>query len=133
MTAPASQPRVGVGALITDDQGRVLLIKRRRDPEAGCWGIPGGKVDFGERVAATCAREILEEVGLEIEVGDLVCLVDQIDIEAGTHWVSPVFRARVLTGEAVNREPEAIAAIGWFEPGDLPAPLTLSTRRALAL
>jgi 8-oxo-dGTP diphosphatase len=133
MTGPPSQPRVGVGALIIDEQGRVLLVKRRRNPEADHWGIPGGKVDFGERVADTCAREILEEVGLEIEVRELVCLVDQIDIEAGTHWVSPVFRARVLAGEAINREPEAIAAIGWFEPGGLPAPLTLSTRRALNL
>jgi ADP-ribose pyrophosphatase YjhB (NUDIX family) len=134
MTAAAtSQPRVGVGTLITDDLGRILLVKRRRDPEAGCWGIPGGKVDFAERVADTCAREILEEVGLEIEVGDLVCLVDQIDIKAGTHWVSPVFRGRIVAGEPVNREPEALAAIGWFAPGDLPAPLTLATRRALGL
>ena len=59
--------------------------------------------------------------------------MDQIDAEAGTHWVSPVFRARILAGEAVNREPQAIAAIGWFATDDLPAPLTLSTRRALNL
>jgi len=134
MTAIApGQPRVGVGALIVDDQGRVLLGKRRREPEAGCWGILGGKVDFGERVAETCAREVLEEAGVEIEVGELICLVDQIDIEAGTHWVSPVFRGRIVAGEPVNREPEALAAIGWFAPGDLPAPLTLATRRALGL
>jgi 8-oxo-dGTP diphosphatase len=131
--APTNQPRVGVGALITDDQGRLLLVKRRREPEAGYWGIPGGKVDFGERVAETCAREIREELGVEIEVGELVCLVDQIDTEAGTHWVAPVFRGRIVAGEPVNREPDALAAIGWFAPDDLPAPLTLSTRRALGL
>ncbi len=129
----ASQPRVGVGALITDDQGRVLLAKRRRDPEAGYWGILGGKVDFGERVAETCAREVLEEAGVEIEVGELVCLVDQIDLAAGTHWVSPVFRGRILAGEPVNVEPEAHAALGWFAIDDLPAPLTLAARRALGL
>src|ERR1700704_4955723 len=128
-----SQPRVGVGALITDDLGRVLLVKRRREPEANHWGIPGGKVDFGERLVDTCAREIQEEVGVEIEVGDLVCLVDQIDVEAGTHWVAPVFRARIVAGEPSNREPEALAAVGWFALGELPAPLTLSTRRALGL
>lgn len=134
MTGPATnQPRVGVGAMITDDQGRLLLVHRRREPEAGCWGLPGGKVDFGERVADTCAREIQEELGVEIEVGDLVCLVDQIDVEAGTHWVSPVFRARIVAGEPSNREPQALAAIGWFARDDLPAPLTLSTRRALGL
>ncbi|WP_372781673.1 NUDIX domain-containing protein [Phenylobacterium sp.] len=131
--APAGQPRVGVGALITDDAGRVLLVLRRRAPEAGHWGIPGGKVDFGESVAETCAREIREELGVEIAVGDLVCLVDQIDRAEGTHWVAPVFGARIVEGEPSNREPDALAEIGWFEVGDLPAPLTLSTRRALGL
>jgi ADP-ribose pyrophosphatase YjhB (NUDIX family) len=124
---------VGVGALILDGEGRVLLVKRRREPEAGHWGLPGGKVDFGERVAETCAREIYEELGVTISVGDLVCLVDQIDLAAGTHWVAPVVRARIVEGEPANQEPDALSAIGWFETRDLPAPLTLSTRRALGL
>lgn len=124
---------MGVGAFITDSAGRLLLVKRLREPEAGHWGLPGGKVDFGETIAQTCAREILEELGVEIAVGDLICVVDQIDHAAGTHWVAPVFRASIVGGEPSNREPQALAEIGWFGPGDLPAPLTVSTQRALQI
>lgn len=131
MTTSASAPRVGVGALITDDEGRLLLVRRRRAPEAGHWGLPGGKVDFGERVAETCAREVREELGVGISVGELVCVVDQIDEVQGTHWVAPVFRARIVEGEPSNWEPEALSDIGWFRPDDLPAPLTVATLRAI--
>lgn len=126
-----SAPRVGVGAFITDAAGRLLLVKRLRAPEAGCWGLPGGKVDFGERLVETAAREILEEVGLVIAVGELICIVDQIDLDAGTHWVAPTYRARITAGDAVNREPHALEAIGWFGRQDLPHPLTQSARQAI--
>jgi len=126
-----SAPRVGVGAFITDGAGRLLLVKRLRAPEAGCWGLPGGKVDFGERLVETVAREILEEVGLVIAVGELICIVDQIDLEAGTHWVAPTYRARMAGGDAVNREPHALEAIGWFGRDGLPHPLTQSARQAI--
>ena len=129
--AEIGPPRVGVGAFITDSAGRLLLVKRLRAPEAGHWGLPGGKVDFGETIAQTCVREILEELGVEIAVGELICVVDQIDRAAGTHWVAPVFRARITAGEPSNREPQALSEIGWFGPQDLPAPLTVSTLRAL--
>lgn len=128
---PHPAPRVGVGAFITDPSGRLLLVKRRRPPEAGCWGLPGGKVDFGERLVETVAREILEEVGLVIAVGALICIVDQIDLDAGTHWVAPTYRAQITGGAAANLEPQALEAIGWFGREDLPHPLTLSARRAI--
>lgn len=132
MSNPSSSaPRVGVGAFITDGAGRVLLIQRRRDPEAGCWGLPGGKVEFGETLVETVTREILEEVGIVIAVGEMICVVDQIDLAAATHWVAPTYRARILEGAPVNCEPQAIAALGWFGRDDLPSPLTLSARRSL--
>lgn len=127
-----AEPRVGVGALITDDDGRVLLVQRRREPEAGCWGFPGGKVDFGETLRAACAREIAEELGVEIAVDEVIRLIDQIDFVAGMHWVAPVYRCRILAGEAANREPQAIAAIGWFAADALPAPLTQAAHETLS-
>jgi 8-oxo-dGTP diphosphatase len=129
----SEQPRVGVGALIEDHAGRVLLVKRRREPEADHWGIPGGKLDFGELLTDCCAREIKEELGVGIAVGELVCLVDQIGADLGGHWVAPVYRGRIVSGEPANQEPAAIAEIGWFAKDALPQPLTLSTRRALKL
>jgi 8-oxo-dGTP diphosphatase len=130
--AVTGAPRLGVGAFIRDESGRLLLVQRRREPEAGHWGLPGGKVDFGETVEAAVVREIEEELGVALRLDGLLCLVDQIDRAAGTHWVAPVYRAAIAAGDPVNREPAALAAIGWFAPDALPQPLTLATRVALA-
>ncbi|QRK04850.1 NUDIX domain-containing protein [Archangium violaceum] len=128
-----AQPRIGVGAFILDgERRRLLLVRRRRMPEADHWGLPGGKVDFGETVEAAVIREIAEELGVEIVIDELLCIVDQIDRAAGTHWVAPVYRADIVRGEPSNREPAALSAVGWFTLDSLPQPLTLSTRTALA-
>jgi len=124
------QPRVGCGAFIQDSEGRLLLVKRRRDPEADHWGLPGGKLDFGETVKACIAREILEELGIEIKVGALLCVVDQIAAES--HWVAPTHRASITNGAPSIQEPLALADWGWFALDQLPVPLTLATRTALA-
>ncbi|MQP68035.1 NUDIX domain-containing protein [Niveispirillum sp. SYP-B3756] len=124
-------PRVGCGAFIQDDAGRLLLVKRRRNPEADHWGLPGGKVDFLEKVSDTVVREIAEELGVEIALTGLLCVVDQIDREAPSHWINPVHRARIVAGEPQVMEPDALADWGWFALDALPQPLTVSTRAAL--
>lgn len=125
--------RVGCGAFITDDQGRLLLVKRRRNPEADHWGLPGGKVDFLEPVPDTIRREIAEELGVAIELTGLLCVVDQIDPAGPSHWVNPVHRARIVAGEPRVMEPDAMADWGWFTLDALPAPLTISTSTAVAV
>lgn len=124
--------RVGCGAFITDDEGRLLLVKRRRNPEADHWGLPGGKVEFLERVADTIVREIREELGVVIELTGLLCVVDQIDPNGPSHWVNPVHRARIVQGAPQVMEPDAMANWGWFSLDALPQPLTVSTRTAVA-
>lgn len=126
-----SEPRVGCGAAILRDD-KLLLVQRRREPEAGHWGLPGGKVDLFETMAAAAEREIFEELGLTIVARDLLCLTDQIDTARGTHWVAPVYLVEDAQGDPIVREPEALAACGWFALDDLPAPLTASTKAALA-
>jgi ADP-ribose pyrophosphatase YjhB (NUDIX family) len=119
---------VGCGAAILRE-GRLLLVQRRKAPEAGHWSLVGGKVDFLERAEDAVARETLEEVGLAIEIGPLLCLVQMIGID-GQHWLSPVYRASAH-GQAVNREPDKIAALGWFALDDPPAPMALAARDAI--
>lgn len=126
------QIRVGCGAFIEDDQGRLLLVKRRRNPEANHWGLPGGKVDFLEPVPDTILREIREELDVDIALTGLLCVVDQIDPAGPSHWVNPVHRARIVRGMPRVMEPDALADWGWFHPDALPLPLTLSTRVAVA-
>ena len=57
-------PVAAVGALVTDDENRLLMVRRARDPGKGCWGLPGGFVDRGESIEAALAREVLEETRL---------------------------------------------------------------------
>jgi 8-oxo-dGTP diphosphatase len=71
------RPFVGVGAVIVQG-GRVLIVKRKYDPLAGQWSIPGGAVELGETLEASIAREMLEETGLEIEVGPVIEVFDRI-------------------------------------------------------
>jgi 8-oxo-dGTP diphosphatase len=61
-----------VGAVIKDDRGRLLLIKRGHDPGAGLWSLPGGRVEPGETDAEALVREMREETGLVVRPGRLL-------------------------------------------------------------
>ena len=122
-------PKVGCGAAVVRD-GRLLLVQRLTEPEAGCWGLPGGKVDPFESLHAAVRREIHEELGIVIEDADLLCLVELIDRPGDEHWVAPVYRVAEFSGEPENREPTKHAAFGWFTLDALPADLTIAARHA---
>lgn len=72
-----ARPIVGVGAVIFDGN-RVLLVKRAHAPLQGEWSLPGGAVELGETLDAAVAREVLEETGLEVDVGPVVEVVDRV-------------------------------------------------------
>ena len=64
------RPHVGVGILLIRDD-HLLLIKRKYDPDAGYWSIPGGHVDLGEKVQDAAEREAFEETGFKVKVSKL--------------------------------------------------------------
>lgn len=130
MTTTTNLPRVGCGAAILRD-GRLLLIRRVKPPEAGCWGLPGGKVDPFEAALAATRREIAEELGVELHGERLLCLVDYIDPREGEHWVSPVFVTETFAGEPANLEPEKHSGLDWFALDALPEPLTVAAITAV--
>ncbi len=73
-----SQPVVGVGVVVwREDQ--VLLIKRGKPPRAGQWSLPGGAQKLGETLAEAAEREVREETGIEIELGEIIATLDLID------------------------------------------------------
>jgi 8-oxo-dGTP diphosphatase len=125
---------VGVGALIIAANGKVFLSQRGplARNERGLWEFPGGSVEFGERLADALKREIHEEFGVEIEVGELLDVVDHILPDEGQHWVSPTYLCHIRCGEPVIREPGKCSAIGWFDPYHVPDNLTLITSKNLA-
>ena len=66
-----------VGAVITDEHGRLLLIKRGHEPGTGLWSLPGGRIEPGETDAEALVREMREETGLEVEPGPLLGAVQR--------------------------------------------------------
>ena len=123
---------VGCGAFIVSQDGQsLLLLKRKKSPEAGFWSIPGGAVEFGETFEAAAIREIREETGLIIEIRQLLALTDHVFPEAGVHWITPSFLAVAVGGQLQNLEPDKQDALEWFDLNNLPEPLTMPSINAL--
>jgi 8-oxo-dGTP diphosphatase len=96
-----SVPRVGVGAVVLDGP-RVLLVRRGKAPLAGKWSLPGGLVELGETTREAVQREIAEECGLAIRVGEVAGVLDRVvrDGEGRIryHWVLVDYVAFVESG-----------------------------------
>ncbi len=71
------EPMIGVGGLLFNRQGQVLLIKRDKAPAQGLWSVPGGKLEAGESLIECCRREVKEETGLAVEVVSIAAVVDR--------------------------------------------------------
>ena len=121
---------VGVGAIIVNEAGCIFLARRGPNAknEQGLWEFPGGSVEFGETLAEALQREMLEEYGIQVSVGELVDVVDHILPQEHQHWVSPTFICQIVSGEASIREPEKCTEIGWFSIDQTPEELTQITR-----
>jgi ADP-ribose pyrophosphatase YjhB (NUDIX family) len=96
-----SVPRVGVGAVVLD-AGRVLLVRRGQPPLAGKWSLPGGLLELGETTVEGVRREVAEECGLTIRVGEVAGILDRVvrDAEGRIryHWVLVDYVAFVDSG-----------------------------------
>jgi 8-oxo-dGTP diphosphatase len=129
---PCNVPRVGVGVLLVDAQDRVLLTLRKRSPEAGCWSIVGGKVDFLENLEQCAVREAREEAGVDVELIRLLCVTDHVLPNEGQHWVAPAYLGRIVNGEPRNCEPDKTQEVNWFALGSVPENLTMTAQNAIA-
>ena len=75
-----ARPVVGVGAVILRD-GQVVIVKRRYEPLAGRWSLPGGTLELGETLEAGVIREMREETGLDVDVGPVIEVFDRIMLD----------------------------------------------------
>jgi len=116
-----------VAAVFTDAE-RVLACRRREHLQAGGrWEFPGGKLEPGETPDAALAREIAEELGVEIEVGDLLdstsSIVDGVEITLSCYFVRVVSETPQFSTDHDELgwfERERLMWLNWAEP-DLPA------------
>lgn len=124
-----ADPKVTVAVLI-EQEGRVLLGKRAFEPGQGLWCLPGGYMDYGERVREAAAREALEETGLTVHIGALLGVWDWYfgDEATGKQGIVLLFRATVEAGEA--QAADDMGELGWFAPDALP-PLAFPSDEAV--
>lgn len=106
------QPQLTVDAVILDPLAGIVLIRRGREPFAGCWALPGGFVESGESVEAACLREVREETGLAVETVRLLGVYSDPGRDPRGHMVSVVFLCRVTGGRAQGGDDAAEAC--WF-------------------
>jgi 8-oxo-dGTP diphosphatase len=127
MTAESSaallpvSPIVGVGAVVLNQRGEVVLIRRGKEPRRGEWSIPGGRLEWGETLHGALLREVHEETGLTVEIDGLIDVVDAVtrnaDGEVIRHYVLVDFVTHPLSGELCAGSDAAEAR--WVSRNDL--------------
>lgn len=114
------RPIVGVGAVVVDGS-RALVVRRAKEPLKGQWSIPGGMLELGEKLRDGLAREVLEETGLVVEVGEVLDVFDSIfpDAEGRTqyHYVLIDYRCTVNSG--IARAGSDVSEVRWVKSEEL--------------
>jgi acetyl-CoA carboxylase carboxyl transferase subunit beta len=115
-----SNPVPAVAALVVDDAGRLLLARRAHEPDAGLWDTPGGFLDEGEDPVDGLRRELLEEAGVEIEVGAFFGMyLDRYGSEQDAPYVlNLVWQASIVGGEL--EAADDVSELAWFARDALP-------------
>jgi len=114
---PERRPVRGVGGVVHDARGRLLVVRRGRPPYADHWSIPGGRVEPGEDDATAVVRELAEETGLVVRVGALLGVVELGPPEAPV--VVHDYRCELVGGALVAGDDAAAAA--WVTAAELRA------------
>ncbi len=117
-------PKVAVAAWIQQN-GRLLLVRRRGDPMAGYWAMPAGFMEYDEHPEAALRREVLEETGLQVRTGGLLQLF-HTPADGGLANLVLVYTA-VVTGGALLAGDDA-DAVAWFTLRNLPPLAFLPTQ-----
>jgi ADP-ribose pyrophosphatase YjhB (NUDIX family) len=116
------RPIVGVGVVVWHG-ARVLLVRRGKPPRVGHWSLPGGAQRLGETIAEAARREVKEETGLEIALGDVVATVDLIERDPQGriryHYTLIDFVAAATRPELHPGSDAADAR--WFDPAEVEA------------
>jgi len=111
------RPELAVGAVVVVD-GRLLLVRRGREPARGQWSVPGGRVELGEHLTEAVTRELAEETGLAGRVGRCLGWVERISREG--HFVIFDFLVEVDTAHAAQAGDDA-NAVTWVDLDGLAA------------
>ena len=113
-------PKVAVGAVVGNDEGELLLVKRS---DSGIWLYPTGWADVGYSASEVVVKEVEEETGIHVRVERLIAVLDGLRLGfTRIPLYSLVFQCRAIGGE-LRPHPLECADVGWFGPDELPQPL----------
>jgi ADP-ribose pyrophosphatase YjhB (NUDIX family) len=113
-------PKIAVGAVVGDDEGRILLVQRA---DSGVWLYPTGWADVGYSASEVAVKEVHEETGIEVEPVRLIALYDGMRLGfTRITLYSLVFHCRVVGG-TIKAHPLECRDVGWFAEERLPSPL----------
>ena len=122
-------PKVAVIGLVTNGR-EVLLIQRGIDPGKGLWALPGGYMDAWEMPEAALQRELLEEVGLQVEIQRLLTIFPMITSKVPSSGIVLAYHARPTAAVTLTCDDDACAA-GWFAPDHVPVALAFESTHTL--
>jgi len=124
------RPMVTVDVVIVS-RGRVLLIRRKHDPYAGAWAIPGGFVDMDEDLADAARRELIEETGVAVKNLEQIGTFGAPGRDPRGRVISVVYLAKIDAGSVKPRAADDAAAAAWHPLQRLP-PLAFDHEQILA-
>ena len=110
-------PRLTVDGAILKDK-KILLIKRKNDPYKGKWALPGGFVEYGEKVEDTAAREVYEETGLKTKIRDIIGIYSDPNRDPRGHIVTIVYLLDIQGGKLIGSDDASDAK--FFDLKNLP-------------
>ncbi|KAK8197976.1 7,8-dihydro-8-oxoguanine triphosphatase NUDT15 [Phyllosticta capitalensis] len=121
-TAP-QRPKIGVGVFVLNKSGEFIVGLRKGSHGSGTWALPGGHLEFGEKLEECAAREVLEETDLDISQSDIRFLTATNSVwkDEGLHYVT-VFMTAVVSGDKIEpkiMEPEKCDAWKWIKYEEL--------------
>jgi 8-oxo-dGTP diphosphatase len=110
-------PRLTTDGAILKER-KILLIRRKNEPFKGKWALPGGFVEYGEKVENAVMREILEETGLKTRIIDLIGVYSDPNRDPRGHTITVVYFLDILEGELRSGDDASDAE--FFDLDDLP-------------
>lgn len=107
------KPLITVDGIILNENGKILLIKRKNNPFKDLWALPGGFVEYGEKVEDAVLREIKEETGLDVEIVKLFGVYSDPERDPRGHTISVVFHCKIVGGDLKGADDAKEAK--WFK------------------
>lgn len=119
--APHSRgrPRIRVAVALLEE-GQLLLVEHCKGDQK-YWLLPGGGLEWGEGAKHAAGRELLEETGVEAEIGHLLLASETVAPDASRHLLHLVFSARMIRSTPIPRlEEERITDVRWIPLSEVP-------------